>query len=973
MILTILLKHLQSQGCNFSIICIQETWLSDNYDTTDLLLEGFNLVTQGTKCSSHAGLAIYVKKHLNFTILPMYDSSDVWEGLFIELKNNFHKSVVIGNIYRPPRDININYQRFISELTPILSAFEKRNAEVILAGDFNIDLLQVNRKSIFSEFFDLMTSFSFYPKVTLPTRLSKSKGSLIDNFFVKLSDKTNSSSACILTSALSDHFPYFIAFKLSVKTEDTTQKYIRLTDSSAMSLGKFKEEIRNSHLKDIITYDSFTDPNYNYNILDGILNHAKQKHLPLKEVKFNKSKHKKSQWITKGLIKSINFRDKMYRDLKNYSSDSTEYITLKLNLGTYNYILRRNIYLAKKSYYANLFQKYKSDVKQTWSAISDVVNRKHKSQLTLDRININGTVTNNKQNIINYLNDYFTNIGSNIMHKINKSTSDNSNTYFTHFLRNLATSTFSFQLVTENEICEVIKCLNSKNSCGSDGISSKLIKYIFEELSMPLTVIINQIFTTGIFPDNLKTAKIHPLLKAGDPLLATNYRPISLLTSISKIFEKIIFNQLTNYLSLNNILTDSQYGFRKNHSTQSAALELIDRLMISMDKGKTPLAIFLDFSKAFDTLDHEILLYKLKYYGIKDKALFLFRNYLTNRRQYTELGGVKSNLSNIKTGVPQGSILGPLLFLLYINDIADITKYLKTIIYADDTTFIADLDNIPKKEQERKINSELQIINLWLKSNKLSLNCKKSKFIVFYKPPRKTVIPELLIDNEKICCVDEFNFLGLTITKHLSWKKHIDKISNKISKIIGVLNKLKFIIPDQILLTIYNSLILPHLNYCILAWGYDSKRLYKLQKKALRIINKSPYLAHTDPMFIKYNVLKVKDILEQNHLKFLFKLSHRSLPVYFYHFVSATGFNVHTHNTRHRHNIRTPKIKHEFRKKCLRFSIVNTFNLSPSIILDKIYTHSFAGFCQYIKKYYLAKYDSTCIIQNCYVCQKINT
>ena len=209
-----------------------------------------------------------------------------------------------------------------------------------------------------------------------------------------------------------------------------------------MSLRKFKEEIRNSYLKDIITYDSFNDPNYNYNILDGILNHAKQEHLPLKEVKFNKSKHKKSQWITKGFIKSINFRDKMYRDLKNYSSDRTEYITLKLNLGTYNYILRRNIYLAKKSYYANLFQKYKSDVKQTWSAISDVVNRKHKSQLTLDRINNNGTVTNNKQNIINYLNDYFTNIGSNIMHKINKSTSDNSNTYFTHFLRNPATSTF---------------------------------------------------------------------------------------------------------------------------------------------------------------------------------------------------------------------------------------------------------------------------------------------------------------------------------------------------------------------------------------------------------------------------------------------------------------------------------------------------------------------------------------------------
>ena len=277
----------------------------------------------------------------------------------------------------------------------------------------------------------------------------------------------------------------------------------------------------------------------------------------------------------------------MYRDLKNYSNDSTAYRTIKLNLGTYNFILQRNIYLAKKSYYANLFQNYKSDVMQTWLAISDVVNRKHKLQPLLDRIQINGSVTNNKKTIINYLNDYFINIGSNITHTINKdSTSNNAKTHFTHFLRNPATSTFSFKLVTGNGIYQVIKCLNAKNSCGSDGISSKLNKYIINELSMPLTVIINQMFTTGILSDNLKTVKIHPLLKAGDPLLATNFRPIPILISITKKFEKIMFNQLTNYLSLNNILTDSQYDFRKNHSTQSAALELIDQLMISMDEVK---------------------------------------------------------------------------------------------------------------------------------------------------------------------------------------------------------------------------------------------------------------------------------------------------------------------------------------------------------------------------------------------------
>ena len=350
-----------------------------------------------------------------------------------------------------------------------------------------------------------------------------------------------------------------------------------------------------------------------------------------------------------------------------------------------------------------------------------------------------------------------------------------------------------------------------------DGISSRLLKASKTVVCKPLTLIINQTLTSGIFPDTLKIAKIIPLSKKGDKTLLENYRPISILPAISKFFERIMFNQIHNHFSMHNLFYSGQYGFRANHSTQFAALELIDRITQDLDQGNMPITIFMDLSKAFDTLNHDILIYKLKSYGLSEAALKPMQSYLTNRKQYVEINNTQSTKNDITVGVPQGSILGPLLFIIYINDIIHSSTVFRFIIFADDTTLYTTLNT--QEDINDILNDELLKINNWLKVNKLSLNVAKTKAKLFHMPQKQILNLRLKIAGSNIEFTDTFNFLGITINKHLNWTKHMDILSAKIAKTVGILNTLKHVLPINILKMIYNSLILCHLNYGILLWG----------------------------------------------------------------------------------------------------------------------------------------------------------
>ena len=377
-----------------------------------------------------------------------------------------------------------------------------------------------------------------------------------------------------------------------------------------------------------------------------------------------------------------------------------------------------------------------------------------------------------KNSIANNINNFFVNIGSKLEREINVP----SDKKFVHFLPDKRDENFNFTAVDENDIRKIADKLDNKKSCGRSNI---IMKSIINILIKPITNIINQMLKTGVLPDKLKVAKVFPLFKKGDPTLLTNYRPISLLPSLSKIFEKVIYQQLYAYFENSNQFFKGQYGFRKGHSTEMASLELADRILSFMDNGDTPIGIFLDLSKAFDTLNNNILLHKLKQYGLSKNSTGLIKNYLENRTQYVNFDNVNSDHQKISTGVPQGSILGPLLFMIYVNDLHNSSKLFQFILFADDTTLLT-----KKGINNNLINRELCKISIWFKVNKLSLNVPKSKCILFHQPQKKIIEPEIIIDGNKIDCVNNFNFLGLIINKHLNWNNHIDHISLKISRVM---------------------------------------------------------------------------------------------------------------------------------------------------------------------------------------------
>ena len=321
-----------------------------------------------------------------------------------------------------------------------------------------------------------------------------------------------------------------------------------------------------------------------------------------------------------------------------------------------------------------------------------------------------------------------------------------------------------------------------------------------------------------------------PSYKKEDQRVFGNCWPISLLSSISKIFEKVAFKQISEYFTCNNLLFNSQYGFRENNSTELAALEFVDRIKLEMDRKKIPFSIFMDLSKAFDTLNHDILLTKLRYYSIGGVALNWFQSYLTKRTQYVQYNDTSSYIREIETGVPQGSILGPLLFIIYMNDIHTVSQKFTFILYADDTTLISPLCSFIHSRQSdmdyvsTMINIELSKISDWLAVNKLSLNTAITKFMLFHNY-QKTIdeddIPHLTINDTIIERVTEFIFFGLTINEFMNWNSHASKISNKISRTLGVMNRLKRYLPLSAMKLMYCSLILSHLQFAITSWGFE--------------------------------------------------------------------------------------------------------------------------------------------------------
>jgi len=495
-----------------------------------------------------------------------------------------------------------------------------------------------------------------------------------------------------------------------------------------------------------------------------------------------------------------------------------------------------------------------------------------------------GKIITNTQEIADKLNQYFSNIGK----KLNSEVPNSTKKYNDYYPDRANTNTIYLRPTDPLEVLQLVRKLKAKTSLDKDNLSTKMLKCVIEELLMPITHIINLSLIQGRVPDDLKIAKVIPIFKSGDKSKFNNYRPISLLPIISKILERIIYNRITHFIEQNNYFYKHQYGFRKGHSTIHPIIHFLNYLHNAKENrpSKLTVGLFLDLSKAFDTISHEILLSKLNIIGIRGKTNDLIRDYLTNRKQYTEITGKTSSITPITCGVPQGSILGPLLFLLYINDIQNIPIESEILSFADDTTLFITGKNI--QNLQNKANMESKHLYEWLCANKLSLNVSKTKYILFGATKNQSLNFNIKINNQNIEQISDNNptksitFLGVHIDEKLTWKYHINLVNKKIANATFAINNVKNFIPKRILKMLYQTLVQPHLTYNILCWGNPNnahiKKTFTLQKRAIRTINNAKYNDHTEPLFKRNKLLKLNDLFTAESIRFLIKLENNKLP-----------------------------------------------------------------------------------------------
>ena len=455
--------------------------------------------------------------------------------------------------------------------------------------------------------------------------------------------------------------------------------------------------------------------------------------------------------------------------------------------------------------------------------------------------------------------------------------------------------------VDYDEILQLLGQIKTSKSCGPTSIPNNLLKNHKGEFANILVILINKSLSEGTFPELLKLANVIPIYKKKDKFLCSNYRPISLLSNLSKIYEKVFHKQLYEFLEQNNMLYERQFGFRSKHSTDHALLAITENIKNKIDNHVFTCGVFIDLEKAFDTVNHKILLTKLKYYGITGIPNYWLTDYLTRRHQRVKIGNTFSAYKDITCGVPQGSILGPLLFLIYINDMYKATKYGTLYHFADDTNLL--YSNKNEKLLRKNINIDLSLIFQWLCANRLSVNVDKTEFVVF-KPPRKALKERitLKLNGKTIFESKKIRYLGLIMDEKISWRFHVLELRKKLSQITGIIYKLKKLgTPVYTLKSVYFALFQSYLNYGLCVWGQasteDFKKIETLQNKVIRIIKGEDFDAHITPLYKELEILKVKDLLHFRNVSLMWDYDHKELPTNFKDFFTYAN-KIHNHQTR---------------------------------------------------------------------------
>ena len=531
----------------------------------------------------------------------------------------------------------------------------------------------------------------FLPQIINPTRVTINTSTIIYNIYSNCHENNQYSGNILLS--ISEHFSQFT----SVERKKLDFRNINI-------LQRNYKNFTTEHFRNDVSIQKWNtdseDVNEQFSDFYWCLEGCVDRHAPLKKLTKKELKLKSKPWITHTIVRLITLRNKIFERKKRQPNNNN----IKRLYNLFRNRVNRELKKSKKKYYTNYFEEHKNDIKKTWNGIKSIINTKNTISSKISQLNVGGKIIDNPKGIALGLNNFFANVGPNTERDI--PVIPNGRIPPEHFLKNRNQETFIITHISNEEVIDIIKDLNVNRSTGPFSIPTKLLILISDLIIIPLCKIINTSFKTGKFPDVLKIVKVIPIHKGGSTEDVNNFRPISLLSVFDKIMEKLVHKRLYEFLELNNLLFENQFGFRKHNSTVHALLQITEQIKETIEKGKVGCGIFIDLRKAFDTVNHKILFRKLDHYGIRDKSLKWFESYLGGRQQYVEYNGESSELRNISCGVPQGSVLGPLLFLIYINDLPYLSNDLKFFLFADDTNIYCEADNIC--DLERIVNKELK-------------------------------------------------------------------------------------------------------------------------------------------------------------------------------------------------------------------------------------------------------------------------
>ena len=874
---------------NYDVLAISETWLNSTVTDAELKLEGRKIFRQDRKNQEGGGVCVYTRASFKTKVLKEISGiSDLgFQQLWVRIQHKKLQSFLVCVVYKPPDcPVNCFPDHFIDNYSYALTLGKK----IIVTGDLNCDMLKDCPEA--SALSDLCKSLNLTQLIKTPTRVTKESSTLID--VIMTSDESLVTKYGVEEVHISDHF--LVHSTLKLKLPKPTPHYITTRSYKHYNSVEF-------------IYDLLQVPWYENALLDDVndkLDHFDDnfccildRHAPVRSMRI---RHRQCSFVNKEIKDLMKERDRLHRLARSTKSpaDWNNFYSLRNKVK----VMLRD---AEKAHIQGEINKNKNNKSSLWKVIKRCVPRKDVSQ---------PEYTKDLSILANEFNAYFTSVGGTVSES-SKSLAVEHNlpalpspTAIEHN----AADEFHFHHVSCIEVQNVVRSFPSNKAPGRDKVSMRVIKDALPWIVPTLTDIINRSLQSSIFPSRWKESEVIPLLKEGNPETPNCNRPISLLPAASKVCERIALNQLISYLESRNKLTSHQSGNKKLHSTETLNILMSDTILESMDQRKITALVLLDLSKAFDSIDHHLLLAKLRALGISDGAVQRFQSYLSGRCQVVRIGSTLSEPLPITHGVPQGSILGPVLFNIYINDLPRIPSACSIESYVDDSKLFI---SFPVKDIDvaaTQLTEDLRGIAAWCCSNSLLINPDKTKLLLLGTRQMLDRVPNdfsVTLLGKQLHPVSSAKDLGVTIDACLTFDEHITNIVSSCRSILCQINRTKYILDKQIISTIITALVFSKLYYCSAMWASTSKRnIEKLQNVlnfAARILTGTKKHQHITPVLQQLQWLPASSIIKLRESVMAYKCVKGLAPAYLCErFVKRS--NIYN-RTRNKDKLQIPKYK----------------------------------------------------------------